>query len=70
MKLNTGLLAAGLLVAASAVQAQPISGPYVGGGVGYNMLSDINVNSRTVGVRTTNITGSTFTTRGGVARRG
>ncbi len=68
MKLNTGLLAAGLLVAASAVQAQPISGPYIGGGVGYNMLSDINVNSRTVGGVTTNFTGSNkITSTGGIA---
>ena len=48
MKLNTGLLAAGLLVAASVAQAQPVSGPYIGGGVGYNMLSDVTANSQTV----------------------
>ncbi len=67
MKLNTGLLAAGLLVAASAVQAQPVNGPYVAGGVGYNMLSDINVNSTTVGGVTTAGTGTKLRSGAGIA---
>ncbi|MBC7635740.1 MAG: OmpA family protein [Acetobacteraceae bacterium] len=70
MKLNTGLLAAGLLVAASAVQAQPISGPYIAGGVGYNMLSDFNVNSQTVGGVTTAFGGSKITSSGGIVGLG
>ena len=70
MKLNTGLLAAGLLVAASAAQAQPVNGPYIGGGVGYNILSDINVNSQTVGGVTTAFSGSKITSNGGIAGLG
>ena len=65
MKLNTGLLAAGLLVAASVAQAQPVSGPYIGGGVGYNMLSDVTANSQTVGGVTTNFPNSKITSSGG-----
>ena len=67
MKLKTGLLAAGLLVAASAVQAQPVTGPYVAGGVGYNMLSDINVNSSTVGGVTTSAGGTKLRGGSGIA---
>jgi OOP family OmpA-OmpF porin len=66
MKLNTGLLAAGLLVAASAVQAQPVTGPYVAGGVGYNMLNDFNANSTTIGGVTTPLAGTNkFRANGG-----
>ena len=71
MKLNTGLLAAGLLVAASAVQAQPVYGPYVAGGVGYNMLNDINANSTTIGGVTTPLAGTNkFRANGGIAGLG
>jgi len=67
MKLNTGLLAAGLLVAASVANAQPVNGPYVAGGVGYNMLSDVNVNSTTVGGVTTAAGGTKLRGGSGIA---
>jgi len=70
MKLRTGLLAAGLVVVAGAANAQPVNGLYVGGAVGYNLMSDFAANSRTVGGVTTTINGSKFTPNGGLAGLG
>jgi outer membrane protein OmpA-like peptidoglycan-associated protein len=42
MKLRNVLLAATLLALPAAVQAQPVSGIYIGGGVGWNGLSNLN----------------------------
>ena len=66
MKLHTGLLAAGLMVAAGIAQAQPVTGLYIGGGVGYNLMNNFPVNSTTTG-GVTKSSSSNFNTRGGLA---
>ncbi len=49
MKLRNVLLAATILAAPVAVKAQPISGLYVGAGVGFDYLTPTNINNITFG---------------------
>ena len=70
MKIRTGLLAAGLVVVAGVANAQPVNGVYVGGGIGYNMMTNFAANSRTVGGVTTAINGGKFNPNGGLAGLG
>jgi outer membrane protein OmpA-like peptidoglycan-associated protein len=48
MKLRNVLLAATLLALPAAVQAQPVSGIYIGGGLGWNGLSNLNAKNLTI----------------------
>jgi OmpA-OmpF porin, OOP family len=57
MKLRNLLLAATLLAAPVAAKAQPVTGIYLGGGVGVNGLTSTSLGSATVG--NSNISGST-----------
>ena len=70
MKIRTGLLAAGLVVVAGVANAQPVNGVYVGGGIGYNLMTNFAANSRTVGGVTTAINGGKFNPNGGLAGLG
>ena len=49
MKLRIGLLATSMLIVTTIAQAQPVNGLYIGGGLGYNALSNVTPNSLTVG---------------------
>ena len=51
MQLRSALLAATVLATPIAASAQPVTGLYVGGGVGVNFTQKENVNGATVGSR-------------------
>ena len=61
MKLRNVLLAATILAAPVAVKAQPVTGLYVGAGVGFDYLTQTNINRATLGSRalSTNSNGTT-----------
>ena len=58
MKLRNALLAATILAAPVAVKAQPVVGPYVSLGAGWNYLQDEDISSVSVGGLTTATSGS------------
>jgi len=62
MKLRNVLLAATLLALPAAVQAQPVSGVYIGGGVGWNGLGNLNAKNLSIPVAgiDTPVAGSKF----------
>jgi OmpA-OmpF porin, OOP family len=58
MKLRSALLAATVMAAPVAVKAQPVVGPYVSLGAGWNYLQDENIDSVSVGGRTATTSGN------------
>ena len=67
MKFRTTLLAAGMMAVVGVAQAQPVTGPYVGGGAGVNIMNNFSVNSQTTGGVTTSTPGTSIRTETGFA---
>src|SRR5580700_2577128 len=65
MQIRRALLAATLLALPFAAQAQPVTGLYVGGGGGLNIMLDEPIKSVTVGGVTTNVNNGNLDTKVG-----
>ena len=67
MKFRTTLLAAGMMAVVGVAQAQPVTGPYVAGGAGVNIMNNFSVNLQTTGGVTTSTPGTSIRTETGFA---
>jgi OOP family OmpA-OmpF porin len=65
MQIRSALLAATLLTLPLAAQAQPVTGLYIGGGAGVNLMLDEPIKSVTVGGTTTNVNNGNLETQAG-----
>jgi OOP family OmpA-OmpF porin len=65
MQIRNALLAATLLALPLAAQAQPVTGLYIAGGAGVNLMLEEPINSVTVGGTTTNVNNGNLETQAG-----
>src|SRR5277367_4110214 len=65
MQIRSALLAATLLALPLAAHAQPVTGLYIGGGAGVNLMLDEPINSVTVGGVTRNVNNGNLETNAG-----
>jgi OmpA-OmpF porin, OOP family len=70
MKLRNALLAATVMCAPAAAMAQPVTGPYIGLGLGFDYQQDVKLKSVTAAGMTGNIPGAEFESRGGIVGLG